>query len=35
LLLLAAFWVAEADAIEAAVSITGLLVMVWLVLRPR
>jgi len=35
MLLAAAFWLAEADAIEAAVSITGLLVIVWLVIRPR
>ena len=32
---LAAFWIAQADALYAAVSTAGLLLVVWLVLRTR
>lgn len=32
---LAAFWIAQADSLYAAVSTAGLLLIVWLVLRPR
>ncbi len=33
--LLAGFWIAQADLVYAVVSTTGLLLIVWLVLRPR
>jgi hypothetical protein len=33
--LFAGFWIAQADLVYAVVSTTGLLLIVWLVLRPR
>jgi hypothetical protein len=33
--LLSSFWIAQADQLYAVVSTTGLLLIVWLVLRPR